>query len=564
MIPNPRKLIAAAVGVLALLWPDALHARKPYHDAFVAAYPDLREAVKAGKCNVCHLGNARRFRNDYGAAMADVLGGKKNLKEGDEGIAIALKEIETRMNADGKTFGELILAGKLPGRNPLVPAVAARVADAILPSWQASEPPPPVNVAPYIKKLASADPRERLEAATALGRLGREARPAYEALTIALADRDRNVRFVAAQALEDASTPEEKEPLEALVSRLAALGAAEKPRERAEAIRRLGMLGETLEFATPVIARELEGDPVVRSSAIVALGQIGPGAISAVPELGKIVDAGGEDESFEAAVSISHIVATDGVFVRTKPPAIAAAQRGAIARLTKEITAAKASRQVEGALALSRFGPVAHESVPKLTTLLESKNLEVVYSAARALASISHESRRTLNSMAHIDENTKDQEQSLRISGALIRLRREMPRFDDILQNGNLVEQLEAARVMATVDITFVGVTWRDLLVKAAKEPGSCRAAIAGLGRLVLASSDPSMVDLLDGKISSPEPEIRLATVEMLADLLQAKEIREDSGRLRAVRQSLYQFTGDSDPQVRAAVEKWMGSPVER
>lgn len=116
---NVRVLAGVAmVGALVLLGQDSVHARKPYHDVFVAAYPELGEAAKTAKCNVCHFGDAKKNRNDYGDAMVKALAGKKNLKEGDEGIKTALKAIEAEKGAEGKTFGELIKAGKLPGKEP--------------------------------------------------------------------------------------------------------------------------------------------------------------------------------------------------------------------------------------------------------------------------------------------------------------------------------------------------------------------------------------------------------------------------------------------------------------
>jgi hypothetical protein len=114
-----RILVGVAVaGALLVLGQDSVHARKPYHDAFVAAYPALADAAKTAKCNVCHYGDAKKNRNDYGEAMVKALAGKKNLKEGDEGIMKALKEIEASKGSEGKAFGELIKAGKLPGKEP--------------------------------------------------------------------------------------------------------------------------------------------------------------------------------------------------------------------------------------------------------------------------------------------------------------------------------------------------------------------------------------------------------------------------------------------------------------
>ncbi len=91
-------------------------ARPKYMGAFKEAYPTLVGEADKVKCNVCHFGDKKSNRNDYGKAVGETLGAK-NVMEAEK-IAEGLKKAEAAKNADGKTFGELIKGGKLPGTNP--------------------------------------------------------------------------------------------------------------------------------------------------------------------------------------------------------------------------------------------------------------------------------------------------------------------------------------------------------------------------------------------------------------------------------------------------------------
>lgn len=71
---------------------------------------------KAGKisCAVCHPSKSKKDRNNYGAAMTKALGAKK-VKDLVK-IKAALEKIAKEKSAtEGKTFGDLIKKGELPG-----------------------------------------------------------------------------------------------------------------------------------------------------------------------------------------------------------------------------------------------------------------------------------------------------------------------------------------------------------------------------------------------------------------------------------------------------------------
>ncbi len=108
--------VAAAMFVLT--GSEAM-ARPKYANVATAAYPDLAQKHGTeGKltCALCHPEKDKKVRNNYGAAFGGKLE-KKN--ETDEAkIKEALTKAEGEKSAtEGKTFGELIAAGELPGTN---------------------------------------------------------------------------------------------------------------------------------------------------------------------------------------------------------------------------------------------------------------------------------------------------------------------------------------------------------------------------------------------------------------------------------------------------------------
>ncbi|MFN9718219.1 MAG: hypothetical protein ACK58L_05955 [Planctomycetota bacterium] len=94
-------------------------ARPKYLTVLNATYPDLvKKHGTDGKltCAVCHPDKDKKVRNNYGAAVGGKLT-KKN--ESDEAkIKESLTKAEGEKSAtEGKTFGDLIKAGDLPGTN---------------------------------------------------------------------------------------------------------------------------------------------------------------------------------------------------------------------------------------------------------------------------------------------------------------------------------------------------------------------------------------------------------------------------------------------------------------
>jgi hypothetical protein len=113
-----RTVLAGAV-VLSLIVTSggSVSARPKYKAAADEAYPEL--AKKKGTeekftCALCHPAKDKKIRNNYGAAFGAHLE-KKNETDGDK-LKEALKAAEKDKSAtEGKTFGDLITAGELPG-----------------------------------------------------------------------------------------------------------------------------------------------------------------------------------------------------------------------------------------------------------------------------------------------------------------------------------------------------------------------------------------------------------------------------------------------------------------
>jgi hypothetical protein len=111
---------------------EEIYAASPSHAKYLEMYKSLEGEHK---CDSCHKpGVDKKTKghalNDYGQAVAknfkhrdfnkaDKLG-KDNPEEAAKAkklLAEALEETDAEKNADGKTFGDLIKAGQLPGKN---------------------------------------------------------------------------------------------------------------------------------------------------------------------------------------------------------------------------------------------------------------------------------------------------------------------------------------------------------------------------------------------------------------------------------------------------------------
>jgi hypothetical protein len=92
---------------------------KPNGDANEKKLAEAIDKISTGDsdaktaCAICHVGKTKKERNDYGKALNKLV--TKMDKDDTKKIAESIKAIEGEKNAAGKTFGELIKAGTLPG-----------------------------------------------------------------------------------------------------------------------------------------------------------------------------------------------------------------------------------------------------------------------------------------------------------------------------------------------------------------------------------------------------------------------------------------------------------------
>jgi ssDNA-binding Zn-finger/Zn-ribbon topoisomerase 1 len=93
-----------------LLAPSAgtVEARPPYKKAFEKKYPK----VKKVDCNVCHVGEDKKERNEYGKAMGEALGATKVTDA--KKIEKALGAAEKHKDADGNPYGDKLKKGEKP------------------------------------------------------------------------------------------------------------------------------------------------------------------------------------------------------------------------------------------------------------------------------------------------------------------------------------------------------------------------------------------------------------------------------------------------------------------
>jgi len=92
---------------------EQAQARPNYCKEFIGHYAELKAAAEA-KCGICHPVMDKKERNNYGAALGKAIGAKN--EKDVEKIKAAMLKVEGEKSAvEGKTFGDLIKDGKLPG-----------------------------------------------------------------------------------------------------------------------------------------------------------------------------------------------------------------------------------------------------------------------------------------------------------------------------------------------------------------------------------------------------------------------------------------------------------------
>jgi hypothetical protein len=118
-------LVIAVVGYALLV--HSASALPPFNKEWMAKYKEGNSnakfvaAVEEAKCNVCHKGTSKKDHNEYGKVVQKFLKkAKYNEIKDDETkakqyILEGLQKAEAEKAKNGKTYGEILKAGELPG-----------------------------------------------------------------------------------------------------------------------------------------------------------------------------------------------------------------------------------------------------------------------------------------------------------------------------------------------------------------------------------------------------------------------------------------------------------------
>ena len=95
----------------------------PFNSAWMEKYNEGKKnaVFTEAKCNVCHAGESKKMKNEYGKAVGKYLTKAKytQIKEDEakakQYILEGLQKAEGEKGSTGKSYGELLKAGKLPG-----------------------------------------------------------------------------------------------------------------------------------------------------------------------------------------------------------------------------------------------------------------------------------------------------------------------------------------------------------------------------------------------------------------------------------------------------------------
>lgn len=228
-----------------------------------------------------------------------------------------------------------------------------------------------------------------------------------------------------------------------------------------------------------------------------------------------------------------------------------------LALLERSLASGDVERHIEAALALSRLGPLAEPSIPVLRGMVKEKDPRVIYAAVRALVSITHESPEWLLKESEFRAAERSTPTAERISRAIEKLRHEIPALERTLDEALLVEQLEAARLIATLDYIIPAYSWHSVLDKAAKEPRSCQAGLVGICRSALFNRPEMETGVFADIREIPDVVVRRAAVDAL---LQAFRLLSQEQKLhrKELRELLQPFTSDADDEVRARAKMGM------
>lgn len=359
----------AAIGVLA-----SIEANK-----IKDAVPQISEALKDK--DPTNRGQALAILNKLGAdakkaapALAEIL------KDKDPALRTAVLGVFKKMGADAApaTFALLNLVGEEKDLLPEVGKMLDLFGPAALPG--------------YIKALESENPFVKQIAAENIAKLGPGGREAAAALGITLRDKEKAVRTASAEALEKIG--------KGVVQTLRDSLKDPDPAARAQAIETLGELGPKAKAALPDLKTALsDKDGIVRLQAALALKKTGD-AKDALTDLIKLLDD--PDNRVRRIVAAS----LEEVGPDAKP---------AVPGLTRMLRSRDRGARQQAANTLKAIGMRARAAVPELTNLLMDSDPDVRTSGIQALGKIGPDARDAVPALIVL---FKDKEDTVRNASA--------------------------------------------------------------------------------------------------------------------------------------------------
>jgi RNA polymerase sigma factor (sigma-70 family) len=235
----------------------------------------------------------------------------------------------------------------------------------------------------WVKALKDRDPKYRMEAAGALGEIGKVDRAVLPTLAGALKDDRDDVVREAAVALAGVG----KAAVPYMIDALKESG----PRGRVEVMNALRGMGGDAEAVVPALRGVLKGsNRDEHAAAALALSGIGPGARAAVPDLMELLKGRDGDGRRTAAYALG---------------AIGRDAKAAVPELIELLKAPDEGTRGAAAQALGGIGPEAKEAVPALIAMLKSRGTVDCWNAAVALGGIGPDAKPAVPALLEVLRN---------------------------------------------------------------------------------------------------------------------------------------------------------------
>jgi HEAT repeat protein len=257
-------------------------------------------------------------------------------------------------------------------------------------------------VAVLTKGLEHPEPGIRSRMAEALANIGPQAKDAVHSFEAALADEDDGVRVAAARALWFVQG-DRSGAVPILAQALSIPPEGKGSNVAMSAAQALGEIGPAAKEAVPDLVKALGRDDYARGEAAQALGCIGPSAEAAIPALAAMMADPNIDDSGRAATALGRIgptaipTLTDALQSRNEQvrwgachafARLGPAAKPAVPLVAEALYDEYSFVRQEAAAALARIGPDAKAAVPALTEALRDRCEEVSQTAVQALANI--------------------------------------------------------------------------------------------------------------------------------------------------------------------------------